>query len=172
MGSGDFKVAPCLDGGSYDRNDGEGPSSPDYDTYMELQKKEREMEREMEADVDKKFADHYRGVPGARENMREQEGRLAKPSVDTEYPLCRVLLFGYSVQMKQHLNFRPYYMSFEQVHRPRREYDDEDAARGRHHRPGRFSPDNSDIPGFDDFFAKIERAVDNEIQSSPFQVVK
>ncbi len=57
---------PRYESSGSDRSDetgggGGGSSSVDYDTYMELQKKERDLEKELENDVDKKFTDMYRG---------------------------------------------------------------------------------------------------------------
>ena len=73
---------------------------------------------------------------------------------------------------------RPYSLSLEAVHNPRqyRSY-----GRGRSNNDGGFPRagffrdpgyDTSDIPGFDDFFSKIEQAVDSEISDSPYQVIQ
>lgn len=70
-------------------------------------------------------------------------------------------------------------MSFEHVHRPQRyrygprgrsRGDGGPRSRGGGRPQGFFGADNSDIPGFDDFFTKIEQAVEDEIGESPYQV--
>lgn len=101
--------------------------------------------------------------------------------------LLRALHFPNSHSLFFFCSGRPYYHSFEHVHRPQR-------YRHRHVHPPRpqppFAPRHNaapsygrsagggfgggshhtaDIPGFDDFFKKIERAVEREIGDSPFQ---